>query len=717
MLAIPIVALLIVIACYVFVPRKLDLRPSKASWAWSIAFLAPLAFLTVYGAMNLVDAEAPIWILVSAVLAACSITSLWHERIKEFLGGLTKPLPYIIEGALLILCAYFTFVAIELPSNQEMMSFWWEGLVLEVVIIFLAMVSAHFLFQRTGAGASLVALIFEFMGIAEYFVVEFKNVPIMASDVLALGTAAAVGGGYTYLLKSSVLVSLSVLAPTILALSLTPKFEIQRRRKAVAVNLAASVVVSAGLILGCVNIDFAKTFGVTYNAWLPLTSYWREGFVTSFITQLQSFRPEKPNGYSNESADELIASYAATYDATLGATQEHADATAQFEKERPSVVVIMNESFADLSVYDQLQGTYTGPAWFNSFEGALAKGTLYVSPYGGGTCNSEWEFLTGGSMAFMGSGVYPYMVYDMAGVQNLAATFKGLGYSTYAMHPNLATNWYRNVVYPALGFDDFLDITDFTGASRLRNMVTDEATYDKTLELLEKDDNPQFIFNVTMQNHGGYLTGALPSEMVSKHVINGTDYVDLDEYLALIDESDRALQAFVEKLEQLDRKVVVVFFGDHQPSLGAYYNNVLVQDDDPLTHEERTRTTDYMIYANYDIPGTTTGTVTPTSTNFLGADMMQLIGAPLDDFLKAQLVMRNTDMPLLNLLGYTDAEGTWYDISPKVSKGATTGAPALRNDLQTLQYRQFFYDGVHYQTGSGYSGTVWGRMAQTDPTV
>lgn len=292
----------------------------------------------------------------------------------------------------------------------------------------------------------------------------------------------------------------------------------------------------------------------------------------------------------------------------------------------------------------------------------------------------------------------------------MAASFKKLGYDTIAMHPNLATNWGRDVVYPTFGFDRFLDINDFTGADRLRNMVTDEATYDKIYESLTTNKNPQFFLNVTMQNHGGYETGALPTDMVKHYRVHGINNPALDEYLALIDESDRAMEKFLEQLSKLDRKVVVVFFGDHQPSIANEYNKLITDDPSDLVHQERERTTEYMIWANYDVAGAKKNQQLDTSTNFLAADMLQLIGGPLTDLNKAELVMRHSDMPVLNLLGYQDKSGTWNDISTKAAQKAGTPAAQLRLDLQTLQYKQLFGDGVKFRTGAGHEGTVWGRI-------
>ena len=117
-----------------------------------------------------------------------------------------------------------------------------------------------------------------------------------------------------------------------------------------------------------------------------------------------------------------------------------------------------------------------------------------------------------------------------------------------------------------------------------------------------------------------------------------------------------------------------------------------------------------MIWANYDVAGAKKNQQIDTSTNFLAADMLQLIGGPLTDLNKAELVMRHSDMPVLNLLGYQDKSGKWNDISTKAAQAAGTPAAQLRLDLQTLQYKQLFGDGVKFRTGAGHEGTVWGRI-------
>ena len=121
-------------------------------------------------------------------------------------------------------------------------------------------------------------------------------------------------------------------------------------------------------------------------------------------------------------------------------------------------------------------------------------------------------------------------------------------------------------MYAQLGFDAFHDIAAFDGADTLRGFVTDRETYDFVLGVLESSDQPQFVFDVTIQNHGGYATGLVPDELAASAPVAGASFAEMDEYAACLRQSDEDLAYFVERLQALEEPVVVCFFGDHQPA-------------------------------------------------------------------------------------------------------------------------------------------------------
>lgn len=622
--------------------------------------------------------------------------------------------PLLISVAILVVAAFFAMLGLEISSNHDLFNFDWVYplcVLLEWWIIAMLMIGLFFLFGRHSAGPIVLAVALCVLGIAEYFVLTFKNMPIQPGDLSALSTAAAVSGGYDYTLNNYCWHSIGWTLVSAVLCFLAAKIA-PRREKGDKIRLRNNIIVGvlciAAVVAHVTCIDYYNTLGITIRTWYPQESYWRQCYLPTFISSTQTINPPKPKGYNVDDATALIDEYAAAYDSSsLATADERAEAEAQFEEEQPTVIAIMNETFSDLSIFDNLRGDYEGPAYFKSIDDCLSRGALYVSAFGGGTCNSEWEFLTGNSMANLGSGVYPYTIYDLVDKENLASQFKSMGYTTTVMHPNHAENWNRSNVYPDLGFDYYLSIDSYENAETLRGMVTDKACYDKVLEQLDSTDNPQFIFNVTMQNHSGYNTGLIPDDMELDVPVDGVSYPKFNEYLTLIEQSDEALKYLLRQLKRVDKKVVVVFFGDHQPSLMSDFNDQWYTNENEAVHQERLWQTDYIIWANYDVAGNAQESeVEDLSTNYLGAKLMQLIGAPMTNYQKALLKLHDGALPIINATGYEDSRRRWYLANSKMDDEADHTAQVCKtalDDYAYMQYYQMFGNGsqiytTHFQT-------------------
>lgn len=519
--------------------------------------------------------------------------------------------------ALLVLGVWMSLIAIEMPWNPEFLNIHSSFVALEAATIALALLCLYFLFQRHGAGPALGVVIFLLIGIAQYFVREFKDVPIVPTDLLALGTAQAVAGQYVYTLGKTVVRAASLALISIMSFSFMRPGRAHApvaRTANLAVNLVLALVMGFSL-RGFVSAPpmWKDAYGTHVYYWELFDYYESEGFLPTFVTIAQDLPIQQPEGYSEDEARELLKSYTEAYDSGEGANASRKAAQAQFDDLKPSVVVVMNETFADMSVYDKLHAGYDGPQFFRyGMADSIAHGPLAVSVRGGGTCNTEFELLTGNSMAWVGANKYPYSMYDMGKVDNLAAQFKSWGYHTTALHPNLASNWNRDVVYQAMGFDDFVTIDDFERREDMdffHNGVPDYLTYQNVLEILREGGEPQFVFDVTMQNHGGYEVHNIPQELMCDY--HPADFDDndtnaqLNEYLACIEASDRALEWFVSQLSQLGKPVVLVFFGDHQAGFVNTYNNALFPDENgnEAPHWSRTYATDYVVWTNYALSG------------------------------------------------------------------------------------------------------------------
>lgn len=648
-------------------------------------------------------------------------------KLKELKRTLAVALhtPLATRIGILLLAGFFAMLGLEIPSNHNLTWCYPLCILLEWSLISAVMVGVYHLFQRRGVAPAVVAVLCWGIGVAQFFVITFKSMPIQPADISAISTAAAVGQGYDYVFSAFCFYGMALLAISMFLCSLSTGFRTskpQRTRKVLLNNLLVGALCLGGVFAHVTLIDYYNTLNITVYTWRPLESYYRQGFIPTFISSAQTIKPPVPKDYDMKAAEELEKSLAEEYDSGEGDDAGRVLAEGQFAQEKPAVIAIMNETFSDLSIYQNMHAGYEGPQFFKSLPDALARGTLYVSAYGGGTCNTEFEFLTGNSMSYLGSGVYPYTIYDLAESNNLAEQFKDLGYTTIAMHPNHGTNWNRENVYAGFGFDQFLTINDFQSADKLRGMVTDEATYDRIIEMLETNDDPQFIFNVTMQNHSGYDTGLLPADKQLTYSIDGENNLEVNEYLSLIEESDRALEEFIGELRELDRPVAVVFFGDHQPFFPDTYNNRWFPNEDKTQHNMRLWTTDYIIWANYDVAGSSQASdVDDISTNYLGTELMNLIGAPLTNYQKAQLVVRQS-LPAINTTGFLDSSGSMYLASVESDVNASEDPAAPKTSLQQALEARAQYAQIQYYELFGDGKDVYTKLHQsaaneTDPNL
>lgn len=716
-------------------------RTSDLVWA-ALPALA-LVWASVWCAVGLMTAEPSAVVQFATVCVAASLVALWRE---ELLGRLEEPaaLGLKTSGSLLralknLLCLAIatrcSFLALETPWNAIVSELPAVSVALEYALLGLAIAGCYLLAQRHGGGGLVAVTAAVGIGLAQYFLALFKGAAILPSDVLGIGTAVAVSQNYTYSISSTALggIRYGILAGMALSLArrrpkrrnplfpaaeatdvAAPKggamqgpYPTPRGRVVTAVACSAC---GAAALVACVVLftvpSYRDDFGVYIpDYWWALNRYSEYGFLPTFASAVQDLPITMPDGYSDESARELEASYVQAQQES-NATTGHAEATEQFERLRPSIVAIMNESFCDLSDFDQLGGVYQGPEFLTTgTDDALAKGSLAVSVLGGGTCNTEFEFLTGTSMRFVGDGKYPYTLYDFSTAPSLARQLADLGYHTTALHPNKAANWNRDRVYAQMGFESTQFEESFEGEEEYHTGISDEVTYEHVLDILRSSNEPQFVFDVTMQNHSGYDTGKIPEQDkvdLDLPALDDTTAAEVDEYLACVNESDRALGEFLAALRQLDRPVVVVFFGDHQPLFTPQVNDAYFPDEnDDLAHSERTHQTSYLVWANYEVAGAAqeagaaeknaaqstaegdaagaAASSSATSASQLAARTLWLIGAPLTDYQEAVLGA-GQQVPALNAIGYLTADGTWHP---------TSEPNQTMTDLASIEYLDF----------------------------
>lgn len=502
-----------------------------------------------------------------------------------------------------------------------------------------------------------VAMIY---GIANSYVVRFRTNPIVPWDIFSWKTAASVADNYNFMPDTRMVVVTLVF---LVAIALFHFIKVKVTRFVFWKRLipAALVAVVLSLFAGTLQQESFQNSHRLYNKlFTPVYMTDVDGMAVTFVMNLAYMSIDKPEHYSDSEAQAVLDSYGAG-----GAMSEDTDPAAkddtQKDEELPNIIVMMNESFSDLSVLGDFETNEDYMPFIHSLEQGAENtitGMLNVSVCGGNTANTEFEFLTGNTMAFLPQGSIPYQQYINGDLKALPDYLKTLGYQTIATHPYNAGGWERDTVYPMLGFNESVFKDEYVNPQYVRQYISDESCVDKIIEFYEnkETDKPLFVFNVTMQNHGGYQDqyGNFTPDISVKDSTN----FSLQQYLSLVKLSDSALESLISYFKDADEKTVIVFFGDHQPS-DAVASTVLAKNGMSWNHltEEQQKLryqVPYVVWANYDIDEETGA---DTSANYLAAEVLERAGVPLDEY-RSYLMHLKTEYPVISAVRTVKADGS-----------------------------------------------------------
>ena len=550
-------------------------------------------------------------------------------------------------------------------------------IILNLLFFYFLYGAAIFLSGSVKMGLTLGTLVPMIFGLANYYVVSFRSSPIVPWDFLSIGTAMSVADNYSFTLTwKAAFVVMSFLWMILIA----SKSSVRIKRKKIRIPAAfLCVLMLCMYISGIQKASVQSFFGMDTTLFTLNVLYRNNGIAAAFLGNLRFLNIEEPSGYSSAKVEEIQKKYESLPESTGQADGPEV----KDESEYPNVVVIMDEAFSDLSVWGDFETSEEVMPFFKSLQEEAVGGEVYVSVKGGNTANSEFEFLTGDTMGFLPTGSVPYQQYIHDETPSLVSYLKSLGYNTTAIHPYNASGWDRDEVYEYFGFDEFLSLRSFDDPEKMRGYVSDNAAFDKIMEQFENkaDGEKNFIFEVTMQNHGGYSKAS--PDFYSYIKLEGvgsktTSVLATEKYLTLMNETDKALERLISYFEELDEPVVVLMFGDHQPS--DYITNAIqricgVNSDETLDYEQQGYRVPFMIWSNYGLEHQYYDGI---SVNYLGGILLEHSGIPLTGYQSFLKDLMET-LPVVNGNVYRDSEGTFYTYSSdKYSE--------LLNEYKILQY-------------------------------
>ena len=532
---------------------------------------------------------------------------------------------------------------------------------------------------------TIVTVICYFVAIADHLVVQARSFEIQFSDFSALGTAARVAGGYSFTLSTvtKLAIVLGIVFLTFVIRCRFPSHERSWKRTAFCLGSLIATYLCAVVIY----TQFCASFiGYQDKYWMYRGSE-RNGFLVNIIYSASATRVTVPEDYDAAVLEEELDIYLEAEDDGKGSLVE--------SEKKPNVIVIMNETFSDvqnIAAYmgKEMKTDVPVTPFLDSLsdkEPNIIKGHAIASVYGGNTANSELEFLTGQSIQFIPRNTVAYNLF-MTELNSFSVVnnFNNAGYRTVGMHPEQPVNWQRDKIYSYFDFDEIYFMDDFTEGlgedGWYRDHVSDQAVYDKIIDLYEnkEDGDSLFTFAVTMQNHGGYTTAGFDYTV---NIEGYENYTGIREYLSCIKNSDEALKNLIGYFEAADEETIIVFFGDHQPSLSNIASKFYGLDDYSTVEDQQAKyAVPYLIWANYDIDCDRATSV--TSINYLSSWLLDIVDSDLTDFQRFVKKV-NTEVPMLNSMGWYDNGGVFHD--------STYSAPELSESLKLysrLQYNAMY---------------------------
>ncbi len=490
------------------------------------------------------------------------------------------------------------------------------------------------------------------LSVAESFVVGFRNRPIMVSDLNAFGTAMSVASNYVFSISTEMKQAASVLLGLDVLAVLCP-FRVKKLKQ--RGGLFGICALSVVLFCGHFYKSVCPRENYDINSWDVESTYEDYGYLMATAVSLRYVVAQAPEGYSQGKLADIVAEIGTGEDEQVAET---ADITPV------NIICIMNESFSDLQVAGDFTTNVDYMPFWKSLTENTVRGSLCVPVFGSMTCNTEAEFLTGDSTAILPMNSNAYQFNIRSGALSLVSTLKNQGYRAVAMHPYPADNWNRKTVYADFGFDTFYDIEHYEGAEQLRNYVSDQADFAALIQQVEEKDSPDdklFLFNVTMQNHGGYAYKYenFPEEVQLTGDLAGK-YPEAEQYLSLVKRTDAAFEQLITYFQNCDQPTMIVMFGDHQPAVenGFYYDIAGLQENEVLPAADRLiwYQTPFVIWTNYEQPSENMGKL---SALYLSSYVLKLSGLEMTPY-NRYLLSLSQDVPVISPLGCFDADGNYY---------------------------------------------------------
>lgn len=490
-----------------------------------------------------------------------------------------------------------------------------------ILIAGLIFLGALLLFRKGWLAMLLQSLLYMALSITELFKYNTNGNHLIMTDMkLFRSIKSLTSFAYIKITPRLIIYSLIVLAFVGIAFWFNPKFSLHTKRLRRMVTglsclLACALVVLVPTLSTPVYAFFGVDVSKAENTFILNEKFEKNGFLAFFMqtgSENIANRLEEPEAYE-ENKDSTIAQY-------LDEVTEQCDFQ---DGVKPNVIEIMSESYADFRVFDELNISEDVYAGLDEVAAKGVSGTAIAPTYASYTVRTEFELLFGLPVKSLNDPNMPQRMLLERQQPTIPSYFKAQGYSTAYVHPFQGSFYNRRTIYSQFSFDTMIFEDDFTVPVELYGTYIDDNTvYHQIEQLITETDEPLYLHTTTMQNHQPYD--------------QGTGDTEFENYLQWIQHSSDGLADFITSLEQIDEPTIVLFIGDHFPSLrgedGIYAQLGITSENCSTLYEQK-----YVMWNNFGLDMTATQPTEAVSVFYLPYIIMQAIDMPRDSFIQSMM--------------------------------------------------------------------------------
>lgn len=424
-------------------------------------------------------------------------------------------------------------------------------------------------------GSSLLNLLF---AIINFYVYKLHGTPFTVWDIKNIGTAKNVMSSYSFEIEPRNILMVCLIG---ILLLFSKKFLGFYKEQVSRIVSSSALCVMALIMCVCYMGDAAfvprNVVGWSWDE--GIQTY---GYLPCFVqmTKNSFVVLQEPEDYNLERVKEFTDSYVKKCKA----------------ENTPDIILVLNETFYDLNQITDVQADQEQFATINQLDNVFSG--YAITPYVGGTNNSEYELLTSNSLFLMPTVGAAFNDLDMDGANSIVSYLESIGYTTFGGHSEPSQNYSRQAGYSGLGFDFIKFAGDYQNLEYYydRFYETDECIYNNLFTWYEQmGEGPRFMYTLTIQNHGGYEMNDAKYDTIHTQKDYGDYTDDINEFMTSISLSDKAFGQLVDYFSKVDRDVIICMVGDHAPD---FAKEIVDENYSDEKEELRLRSVPFLMWSN-----------------------------------------------------------------------------------------------------------------------